>query len=227
VGGAGVLASAARATSPLRHAAKALPGSAARIAIVGGGLAGLRCAHELWNGYPSGPIAATVYEANPERAGGRCWTLRDFFADGLITEHGGAFIDSNHRAVRRLAANLAGEHRDRGEQPPGQAAARQHRHRERRRPRRTVRAQSDRTDRPQPQLAPQAAPRRRRKAPRRRRQRPARLGDARGASRRRASARLRARGCYRGTDSLRRRAHRDAVSGVSRGRSPQRGTRRA
>lgn len=67
---------------------------------------GLRCAHELWNGYPSGPIAATVYEANPERAGGRCWTLRDFFTDGLITEHGGAFIDSNHRAVRRLAASL-------------------------------------------------------------------------------------------------------------------------
>jgi monoamine oxidase len=106
VGGAGVLASAAWATSPLRHAAKALPQSTPRIAIVGAGLAGLRCAHELCNGYASGPIAATVYEANPERAGGRCWTLRDFFADGLITEHGGAFIDTSHRAVRRLASNL-------------------------------------------------------------------------------------------------------------------------
>jgi monoamine oxidase len=80
--------------------------SAPRIAIVGAGLAGLRCAHELWNGRPANPIAATVYEANPERVGGRCWTLRGYFSDGLLTEHGGSFIDSNHLAIRRLAAEL-------------------------------------------------------------------------------------------------------------------------
>jgi monoamine oxidase len=77
-----------------------------RIAIVGGGLAGLRCAHELWTKRPHRPIAATVYDANPTRAGGRCWTLRGFFADGLSTEHGGSFLNSNQLSVRRLAALL-------------------------------------------------------------------------------------------------------------------------
>jgi monoamine oxidase len=46
-----------------------------------------------------------VYEANAERAGGRCWTLRDFFEAGR-TEHGGAFIDTTHLVMRRLAARL-------------------------------------------------------------------------------------------------------------------------
>ena len=77
-----------------------------RIAIVGAGLAGLRCAHMLWTESPSGPVRSTVYEANPDRAGGRCWTLRGFFADGLITEHGGAFLNSKQTAVRSLAARL-------------------------------------------------------------------------------------------------------------------------
>jgi monoamine oxidase len=77
-----------------------------RIAIVGAGLAGLRCAHMLWTQNPARPVASTVYEANEDRAGGRCWTLRDYFADGLITEHGGSFLNSNQTAVRRLAALL-------------------------------------------------------------------------------------------------------------------------
>ncbi|MGZ6565105.1 MAG: flavin monoamine oxidase family protein [Solirubrobacteraceae bacterium] len=47
-----------------------------------------------------------MYEANPDRAGGRCWTLRDFFAGGLIAEHGGSFLNSSQTAVRRLAAKL-------------------------------------------------------------------------------------------------------------------------
>ena len=58
----------------------------------------------LWNAKRARPIAATVFEANPERIGGRCWTLRDYFGAGLITEHGGEFINSNQHAVRRLAA---------------------------------------------------------------------------------------------------------------------------
>ncbi len=104
------LAGASLAAGPagaLAHAAKqrALPGSP-RIAIVGAGLAGLRCAHMLWTESPGAPLAATVYEANPERAGGRCWTLRGFFADGLISEHGGAFLNSGQQAVRGLAAKL-------------------------------------------------------------------------------------------------------------------------
>jgi monoamine oxidase len=77
-----------------------------RIAIVGAGLAGVRCAHTLWTLHPRAPIAATVYEANPDRAGGRCWTLRGFFDAGLLTEHGGAFLNTPQRSIRRLAAQL-------------------------------------------------------------------------------------------------------------------------
>jgi monoamine oxidase len=77
-----------------------------RIAIVGAGLAGLRCAHMLWTQSPGKPIVSTVYEANPNRGGGRCWTLRDFFSGGLITEHGGSFLNSDQTAVRGLAARL-------------------------------------------------------------------------------------------------------------------------
>ena len=50
--------------------------------------------------------AATVFEANPERIGGRCWTLRDYFGSGLITEHGGEFINTTQLAVRQLASTL-------------------------------------------------------------------------------------------------------------------------
>jgi len=110
LGGAGLLAGAAIASRPLRAAARttarAASPTAPRVAIVGAGLAGLRCAHMLWLEGTHGPIASTVYEANPERAGGRCWTLRDFFAAGLITEHGGEFIDSSQHVIRALAASL-------------------------------------------------------------------------------------------------------------------------
>jgi monoamine oxidase len=108
LGGLGTLAGAALTGGyPLRAAAaRTPPASAPRIAIVGSGLAGLRCAHMLWLEAGGGPIPATIYEANPERAGGRCWTLRDFFDAGLITEHGGEFINSNQFAIRRLAAML-------------------------------------------------------------------------------------------------------------------------
>jgi monoamine oxidase len=72
--------------------------SGPRIVIVGAGLAGLSCAYRLHQrGY-----ASTVYEANPERVGGRCWTAREF-EGGQIAEHGGEFIDSRHRRMRALA----------------------------------------------------------------------------------------------------------------------------
>jgi monoamine oxidase len=106
-GGAALVTGAALAASPAASLAKAVKGpSAPTIAIVGAGLAGLRCAHMLWTESPGAPVAATVYEANPARAGGRCWTLRDFFADGLITEHGGSFLNSDQLSVRGLAARL-------------------------------------------------------------------------------------------------------------------------
>jgi len=108
IAGAGAAtAAAALAAHPATGLARALRAhSQPRIAIVGAGLAGLRCAHHLFTARPRRPILSTVYEANAERAGGRCWTLRDFFADGLITEHGGQLINTNQTAVRELAQLL-------------------------------------------------------------------------------------------------------------------------
>ena len=72
-----------------------------RIVVVGAGLAGLTCAYRLKQaGY-----AAQVYEAS-DRVGGRCWTIRDAFADGQIAEHGGELIDQSHNAIRNLAQEL-------------------------------------------------------------------------------------------------------------------------
>jgi monoamine oxidase len=106
-GGAALAAGAAVAASPALSLASALARrTAPRIAIVGGGLAGLRCAHQLWTESPIGPVAATVYDANPDRAGGRCWTLRGYFDAGLATEHGGSFINSDQTSIRQLAARL-------------------------------------------------------------------------------------------------------------------------
>ena len=73
-----------------------------RIVIVGGGLAGLRCAHELWT--RSG-WRATVYEAD-DRVGGRVETLRNFFTHGQIVEQHGEFISSEHTSTLALASAL-------------------------------------------------------------------------------------------------------------------------
>ncbi len=102
-----VAAAGALAASPSGALAARLGRSVSpRVAIVGAGLAGLSCAYRLWSENPGTPLAASVYEANPERAGGRCWTLRDFFAGNLQTEHGGSFLNTDQFAVRGLAARL-------------------------------------------------------------------------------------------------------------------------
>ncbi len=72
--------------------------------IVGAGLAGLRCADQLWR--RAKPVAATVYEADTSHLGGRCWSLRGFFAGGQVAEHGGSFISSTDKAVLALADSL-------------------------------------------------------------------------------------------------------------------------
>jgi monoamine oxidase len=75
--------------------------ASARVAVVGAGLAGLTCAHRL----KQRGIEAEVYEAST-RLGGRCWTLRNAFADGQIVERGGELIDQSHTATRQLAQEL-------------------------------------------------------------------------------------------------------------------------
>lgn len=96
--GAGILAAGALGVGALPAAAKSKP----TIAIVGGGLAGLSCAHLL----AKRGLRSTVYEARAERLGGRCWTLRGFFENEQTGEHHGQYIDSRHRQLRRLAAEL-------------------------------------------------------------------------------------------------------------------------
>jgi len=84
-----------------RFAPPASAATAPRIVVVGAGLAGLTCAYRLKQaGY-----VAQVYDA-ADRVGGRCWTIRDAFADGQIAEHGGELIDQGHTAVRQLAQEL-------------------------------------------------------------------------------------------------------------------------
>jgi len=80
-----------------------LPARAAtpRIVVVGAGLAGLTCAHEL----VSSGVEVTLHEAGT-RVGGRCWTNRGYFAAGQIAEHGGELIDQGHTAIRQLAQSL-------------------------------------------------------------------------------------------------------------------------
>ncbi len=70
----------------------ALARSAARIAVVGGGIAGLVAAHRLVQG---GARGVTVYEAN-KRIGGRMLTGRDVPGEGSLVERGGSFINSDH-----------------------------------------------------------------------------------------------------------------------------------
>lgn len=68
-----------------------------RIAIVGGGLAGLACAYHLRkHGH-----RAVVYEANTKRVGGR--VASSAAIPGKIVERSGEWIDSGHTTVRRLA----------------------------------------------------------------------------------------------------------------------------
>lgn len=73
----------------------------ARIAIVGAGLAGLTAAREL----RKANHVADLFEGST-RIGGRCYSARGFFGDGQVAEHGGEFIDSDHREIQGLAKEL-------------------------------------------------------------------------------------------------------------------------
>lgn len=83
------------------NAQKANAATAPKIAVIGGGLAGLTCAYRL----KEAGLTAQVYEAST-RLGGRCWTRRGDFEDGQIAEHGGELIDQSHTAIRQLTKEL-------------------------------------------------------------------------------------------------------------------------
>ncbi len=69
------------------------------VAIVGGGLAGLRCA----DGLVAKGLDVVVLEAR-DRVGGRVFS--HLFSDGQTCERGAEFIDSNHAEVLDLVARL-------------------------------------------------------------------------------------------------------------------------
>jgi monoamine oxidase len=94
----GVLAATGSLALPRSARAATQP----RIAIVGGGVAGLRCAHRLWTKWKR---PSTVYEWD-DRVGGRLETLRGYFANGQIVEQHGEFVSSEHAATLNLAAGL-------------------------------------------------------------------------------------------------------------------------
>jgi monoamine oxidase len=71
------------------------------VIIVGAGISGLTCAYRLQqNG-----VQARVIEA-ATRVGGRMFSLRNHFPDGQLTELGGEFFDTDHRAILGLAGEL-------------------------------------------------------------------------------------------------------------------------
>jgi monoamine oxidase len=69
-----------------------------RIAIVGGGIAGLNAAYQL----RKLGVRSTLYEAT-SRTAGRIYSVKDLMAPGLVTEIGAEFIDTIHEDMLALA----------------------------------------------------------------------------------------------------------------------------
>ncbi len=91
-------AGGAAAVRVLARPARLSAAGSPRIAIVGGGIAGLNAALVLSDaGY-----ASTVYEASG-RIGGRMYSNSTSWANGQVTEHCGELIDSGHKTILKLA----------------------------------------------------------------------------------------------------------------------------
>jgi monoamine oxidase len=75
--------------------------AAPRIAIIGAGIAGLNAAYQL----KKVGLRATIYEART-RVGGRILSVTGAVGNGLVTDLGGSFINSNHEDMLNLAKEL-------------------------------------------------------------------------------------------------------------------------
>jgi monoamine oxidase len=78
--------------------ARTLAGRAPRIAIVGGGIAGLTAALALGDA----GFRSTIYEAS-DRVGGRMHSDTTSWLNGQVSEHCGELIDSGHKTILGLA----------------------------------------------------------------------------------------------------------------------------
>lgn len=99
---AAVAASCARSdTPPSGQATTPTPPSSSssgpRIAIVGGGMAGLNAAYKL----KKAGLTARIFEG-ANRTGGRMFTTTNLLGEGVTTELGGEFIDSTHEEMLAL-----------------------------------------------------------------------------------------------------------------------------
>ena len=99
--GAGV--GAAALGGPVAALAASIPkaGGTSRIAIIGGGIAGLNAALTLQDA----GFASTVYEASP-RVGGRMHSDTTSWLNGQTSEHCGELIDSKHKTILGLASRF-------------------------------------------------------------------------------------------------------------------------
>ncbi|MFL5665279.1 MAG: flavin monoamine oxidase family protein [Ktedonobacteraceae bacterium] len=99
--GAGALTAALALTDPFNlagHMFKANASSPPRIAVIGGGIAGLNAALTLHDaGY-----ASTIYEAS-SRLGGRMHSDTTSWANGQTSEWCGELIDTRHKTILQLA----------------------------------------------------------------------------------------------------------------------------
>jgi monoamine oxidase len=93
------------AVGPALLARPARAASQPRIAIVGGGIAGLTTALTL----ADKGVASTIYEAHPTRVGGRMHSDSplvvggDDYFQGQVAEYCGELIDSGHKTILQLA----------------------------------------------------------------------------------------------------------------------------
>ncbi|MFI6818966.1 flavin monoamine oxidase family protein [Nonomuraea sp. NPDC050328] len=96
------LAAAAIPALPRRAAADTAPAAkpprAARVAVVGAGIAGLTAALTLRDAGAT-PV---LYEANPARVGGRIYSQRSHWLGGQTSEIGGELIDVEHKKMLAL-----------------------------------------------------------------------------------------------------------------------------